>query len=113
MAPATISRQALEARLRAADPPIVAEALGPLYYEEAHLPGAVNLDPARFDELVPELFPSRRREIVVYCASETCRNSDEAAAKLVALGYADVKVYTGGKADWLAAGLPVEATIAR
>ncbi len=110
MAVATISRDALDERLRSNEPPVVAEALGPLYYQEAHLPGAVNLDPARFDELVPALFPSREREIVVYCASETCRNSHEAAARLQVLGYPEVKVYEGGKADWVAAGLPIETT---
>jgi rhodanese-related sulfurtransferase len=112
MAVSTISREALAARLRAEDPPVVAEALGPRYYDDAHLPDAVNLDPARFDELVPVLFPSHDQAIVVYCASETCRNSHEAAARLVALGYTDVSVYEGGKADWIAAGLPVESTVA-
>lgn len=36
------------------------------------------------------------------------RNSDEVAKLLGEVGYADVRVYKGGKADWQAAGLPLE-----
>ncbi|MEP6893372.1 MAG: rhodanese-like domain-containing protein, partial [Gaiellaceae bacterium] len=103
-----ISRSELEAKLAGPTPPVLAEALGALFFDEGHLPDAVNLDPTRFEELVPELFPERDAEIVVYCASETCRNSHEAAARLSALGYGNVSVYAGGKADWVEAGLPVE-----
>jgi rhodanese-related sulfurtransferase len=88
---------------------VLAEALGPAYFEDAHLPGAVNLDPDRFDELVPVLFPDLTVEVVVYCASEMCRNSHEAAARLVSLGHENVSVFAAGKADWLEAGLPVES----
>jgi rhodanese-related sulfurtransferase len=44
----------------------------------------------------------------VYCANLECANSDLAAERLLALGYHDVRVYAGGKADWVAAGLPLE-----
>ncbi len=109
MSTPVISRRELEAKLASATPPVLAEALGPAYFDDSHLPGAVNLDPARFEELVPELFPDRAAEIVVYCASVTCRNSHEAAARLSALGYRNVLVFGAGKADWVEAGLPVEA----
>jgi rhodanese-related sulfurtransferase len=45
---------------------------------------------------------------VTYCASLTCRNSEIAANKLIALGYTNVRDYAEGKADWIEAGLPVE-----
>ncbi len=112
MSTAVISRQELEAKLASPNPPVLAEALGPIYYDEAHLPGAVNLDPDRLEELVPALFPDLEAEIVVYCASETCRNSHTAAAQLSALGYSSVAVYGAGKADWIAAGLSVESSVA-
>ena len=34
--------------------------------------------------------------------------SARAASRLGSLGFADVRIYRGGKADWTAAGLPVE-----
>lgn len=105
----TISRDELSLKIERAERFVLAEALGPAYFEDAHLPGAVNLDPDRFDELVPALLPELATEVVVYCASETCRNSHDAAARLVSLGYENVSVFAAGKADWVEAGLPVES----
>ena len=34
------------------------EALGPAYFEDAHLPGAINIPHDRVDELAPELLQS-------------------------------------------------------
>jgi len=61
------------------------------------------------DNLAPTLVPDRTSEIVVYCASAACKNSGIAAARLKALGYSRVRTYDEGKADWIAADLPVEA----
>jgi rhodanese-related sulfurtransferase len=44
--------------------------------------------------------------IVVY--DEGSELSRHAATALENVGYRDVRVYAGGKADWQAAGLPVE-----
>jgi rhodanese-related sulfurtransferase len=51
---------------------------------------------------------TRTAEIVVYCASATCQNSHIAARVLGQLGYANVRVYAGGKEDWSEAGLALE-----
>ena len=48
-------------------------------------------------------------EIVVYCASGPCQNSGIASRRLASLGYANVSDYHEGKAEWIAAGLPVES----
>lgn len=104
----TISRQHLAARLGSRNKPVLVEALPPNYYRQAHLPGALNIPQHSVDALAPRLLPDKSAEIVVYCASATCRNSDFVAARLVALGYANVRVYTDGKADWIDAGLAVE-----
>jgi rhodanese-related sulfurtransferase len=103
-----IGREELRALLQGGGDLVLLEALGPMYYEDGHLPGARNLPPERLDELAPELIGDRTRPVVVYCASATCANSHEAAARLRAMGYADVRVYSGGKADWAEAGLPLE-----
>lgn len=109
----TIDRAALKALLDR-NAVTLAEALPPRYYLDAHLPGAVNLEHDKVAERAPGLLPDRDAEIVVYCASATCRNSDVAAAHLQRLGYTRVRVYKGGKQDWIDAGLPIEtgATVA-
>ncbi|MFC3578027.1 rhodanese-like domain-containing protein [Streptomyces yaanensis] len=85
------------------------EALPASYYEEAHLPGAVNLPHDQVDGLAPELLPDKQAEIIVYCANSPCPNSGIAARRLTELGYENVYDYDDGKQDWIAAGLPTES----
>lgn len=53
------------------------------------------------------MVPDLDAPVVVYC-SGTCRNSEIAAERLEQLGYGNVRVYLGGKEDWVEHGLPVE-----
>jgi rhodanese-related sulfurtransferase len=87
---------------------IVVETLPEHVFDQGHLPGAVNIRPRKTDELAPQLLPDREASIVVYCGSETCDASLRVAKRLQELGYQDVHRYTGGKQDWIAAGLPIE-----
>ncbi|HZO29115.1 MAG TPA: rhodanese-like domain-containing protein [Chloroflexota bacterium] len=111
-----ISRDELRALIDRSAPFVLLEALPPIYFEDAHLPGAQNMPHDQVDALAPVLIPDRSTEVVVYCANEPCPNSGIAARRLVALGYANVREYAEGKEDWVAAGLPVErgaATLVR
>lgn len=110
---ALISREDLVARLASAatgDALYLLEALPEMYYRKSHLPGALLFPhtevPQRAAQLLPP--PAQAPEIVVYCASVTCQNSHQAARQLRELGYANVRVYAGGKQEWEAAGLPLE-----
>ena len=103
-----ISRDDLRAKLDRRDLIVVLEALPSSYFEDAHLPGALNMPHDQVDALAPTLIPSLTTEVVVYCANEPCPNSGIAARRLAALGYTNVREYAGGKEDWVAAGLPVE-----
>ena len=87
---------------------VLVEALPEKYYADWHLPGASHLPHDRVEVLAARILPEKEAHIVVYCANVQCRNSDAAAHALTRLGYRNVSVYAGGKADWLAAGLPVE-----
>jgi rhodanese-related sulfurtransferase len=84
------------------------EAQPPAAYRRRHLPGALNLPKGRAAALAPVLLPSLDAEIVVYCGSRLCRSSDRVAERLAELGYTRVRVFRGGKREWLRAGLPVE-----
>lgn len=105
----TISREELFLSLRNGDPIVLVEALGAGYFADAHLPGALNMPPDQVDVLAPRLIPEHSTSVVVYC-SGTCQNSEIAAARLQDLGYHDVRVYLGGKEDWVEHGLPIERT---
>ncbi len=112
MTASPISRAELQAKLAAGDDVVVVEALGPMYYDDAHLPGARNLPHDQVDELAATVLPDRDAFVVVYCSNTACQNSVVASTRLVELGYTDVHEYVEGKQDWIEAGLPVEHTTA-
>jgi rhodanese-related sulfurtransferase len=99
-----ISVEELATRLSSSNPPAVAEILGPQYFASGHLPGAINLPLEGFGENAARALPNKSADIVVYCASATCQNSDIAARKLQSLGYQNVRLFRGGKAAWKDAG---------
>jgi len=68
----------------------------------------VNVLPDRVNEFAPGLLPNKQREVVVYCANVACTASGDVARKVTAQGYTNVDHYAAGKADWMAAGLPVK-----
>lgn len=67
----TISRDELKQKIDRGDDFVLMETLAPAAYEQAHLPGAVNVPLEKLRELAPELAPEKDAEIVVYCASPT------------------------------------------
>ena len=105
-----ISRQEIQAKLQRKEKVVLVEALPPKYYDQTHLPGAINLPHDQVDQLAPQLLPDKLQEIIVYCANTPCQNSAIAAHRLAALGYTQVREYVEGKQDWVEAGLPTEAT---
>jgi len=102
-----ISRAALSEALLSRSPPVVIEALDRKYYDSGHIPTARMLPLAETDR-VASIVADKEQAVVVYCASATCQNSHQAAARLEAQGYRNVAVYAGGKADWVGAGLRLE-----
>jgi len=108
-----ITRQELQRKLESdASRTVVVEALGPKYYDDAHLPGARNLPHDRVDQLAGAVLPDKDTTVVVYCSNTACQNSAIASRRLVQLGYTNVREYVEGKQDWIEAGLPVEQTVA-
>ncbi|AKV02198.1 Rhodanese-like domain protein [Labilithrix luteola] len=107
----TIDLAALRAALASSGAAMLLEALPERYFREGHLPGAVHFPHDNVAARAAAVLPDRRARIVVYCASDTCKNSHQAAEELVRLGYEDVAVFVGGKKEWLAAGLPLETEV--
>jgi rhodanese-related sulfurtransferase len=105
--PTRITREDLQGRLARSDRPVLVEALGAAFYEDAHLPGAINIPPGQVDRLARQLIPDRDSPVVVYC-SGSCSSADAVARRLEAVGYTNVALYTGGKEDWVEHGLPIE-----
>ena len=84
------------------------EALPKRYFDEAHLPRAINIPLDQVRELAPQQLPDKDQLIVVYCANTECLNSGKAAKILAEMGYTQVFEYVEGKQDWIDHKLPVE-----
>lgn len=104
----TIGRSELTARLDKGEAITLVEALPITYFNEAHLPNALQMNHDEVDAKAASLLPDKSAVIVVYCSSADCANSSKAAQRLQQLGYRRVFKYTEGKQDWLNAGLPVQ-----
>jgi rhodanese-related sulfurtransferase len=107
---AFITRQELVEAIDAGTVTVV-EALGPQYFEQGHLPTAINIPHTDVDELAPSLLPDKDAAIVVYCSNTQCPNSAIAQGQLLRSGYTNVRKYAEGKQDWEAAGLPLVSEV--
>jgi rhodanese-related sulfurtransferase len=108
MAVPAISCEELQAKLESGEPPVLVDALPPMSYAHSHLPGAINLVPEDVDAFAARRLPDRQAEVVVYCANHDCDSSPQTGEHLMALGYANVRHYAGGKDEWRERGLPLE-----
>jgi rhodanese-related sulfurtransferase len=88
----------------------IVDARPSVFYEQGHVPGAVNL--ARDDfahdykRLSAVLNAAGDKPILVYCAGGECHDSRLVANALVSLGFGDVKVFMGGWEEWSRDKLP-------
>ena len=105
-----ITRGELEALVANGDVVLV-DALPASYYDQIHLPTALNLVESDVDEEAPRLLPEKDAVIVTYCSNEACGNSQAVATRLERLGYTAVRKYREGIQDWVAAGNPTESTL--
>jgi rhodanese-related sulfurtransferase len=83
----------------------------PEEFAAGHIPGAVSvpLEDSRIalEELAARFSPAR--PLVVYCEGGDCQTSVAMARLLYDRGFRDIRILTGGWAEWTAAGLPTEA----
>lgn len=88
---------------------VLVDALAPMVYAHSHLPGAINLPVRAIEsETIARRLPDRDAEIIVYCTSPECQDSVQTAARLIELGYTNIRHYTAGKNEWRERGLPLE-----
>lgn len=102
-----ITREELKAKIDRGDDFTLFEVLPHMYFRKHHLPTAKNLPPTQVATLVPELVPDRAAEIVLYCWDDDCPTSGWARTELEAMGYTNIREYSGGKKEWIDAGLPM------
>jgi rhodanese-related sulfurtransferase len=105
---ALITRDELRAAIDNEEVTVV-DALPAPYYDQQHLPGALNLFVDQAQERAAEVLPDKSAAIVAYCSNVACPNSEGVARVLTSLGYTNVRKYREGIQDWVEAGLPTES----
>jgi rhodanese-related sulfurtransferase len=63
-------------------------------WEKARVPGALNLDPANYND--SDLPPDKESSLVFYCSNPLCRKAPNAARRAEKMGYGNVKVMSAG-----------------
>jgi len=89
------------------DKVIVVDVNSPQSWASAHVPGALNLDPAGYAEA--DLPQDKDATLVFYCSNFLCRKAPNAARRAKSLGYRNVHIMSAGISGWLSAGLPTES----
>src|SRR5215217_495938 len=96
----TIGREELWQKIEAGDDFVLVDALSPITFAMAHLPGAINMTQQLLEDRARRRIADYDTEVIVYCADENCDSSTTVANRLVELGYSNVRHYAGGRRDW-------------
>lgn len=90
---------------------LLVNTLDPEHYPKTKIPGSINI-PQEDDDFAAQVEKqagSKDKEIVVYCASESCNSSPKGAEKLEKAGFTNVSDYEGGAEAWQKAGQELAA----
>lgn len=90
---------------------IFLDAREPQYYEEGHIPGAINWPFNAFDEYLQKYMDEIPTDtpVVCYCVDVTCDESFVLAESLKYQYCQEIYLFEGGMEDWEAWGYPVTA----
>ncbi len=78
-------------------------------YDEAHIPGAVNVPEKKFEELLPTLPSDKSSLLVIYCNGVKCGKSKKVAKKAAEAGYTNIILYGEGFPVWEEKNMKVAA----
>jgi rhodanese-related sulfurtransferase len=91
---------------------LVLDARPEIFYRVGHIPSAFSLPRDDFENgyrvLARALEPNRDQVLVVYCSGRDCHDSQMVGDALRRLGYAHVRLFRGGWAEWEMESLPEE-----
>jgi rhodanese-related sulfurtransferase len=82
-------------------------------YIEGHIQGAVNVPYGWYLEEHPDLssfFPDNKI-LITYCDGADCESSIELAMVMFERGYNGIKIFFGGRQDWIDHNLPFETEL--
>ena len=69
-------------------------------YDKGHIPTAINIPDSQFKKLQGQLPEDKGKLLVFYCGGFKCPLSHKSAAKAIAMGHTNVKVFAAGYPAW-------------
>jgi rhodanese-related sulfurtransferase len=80
-------------------------------YQQKHIPGSINvpLEAPEFERRIQDALPDKGKPVIVHCSGMSCQASTQAARRLEALGYRDVRDFKAGLQGWEEAGQAFES----
>lgn len=85
--------------------PLILDVSSSSDYNQGHIAGALNLPPSRIESGNQQLLKQVDRPVLLYC--KTGQVSPQMANRLVKLGFGQVKMLSGGLAQWINDKQPV------
>jgi rhodanese-related sulfurtransferase len=70
-------------------------------YDKGHLPNALSIPNSQFDKFKSQLPTDKNKELIFYCGGFKCKLSHKSAAKAIAMGHTNVKVFAAGYPAWV------------
>lgn len=101
---ATISLEELTSELQAGRIDEFWNVLTDKYFTGTMIPGSRRVPLDQVGREVAGAAIAKDAAIVVYCANPQCPQSGQAAEKLKAFGYTNVRAYEGGLEEWASSG---------
>ena len=87
---------------------IFVDARNPENYNEAHIPGAINVPPDQFDENAESFMNTipPDREVILYCDGPGCHLAETLGQLMLEVGYENIALFFEGWEGWQEKGLP-------
>ena len=69
-------------------------------YDKGHIPTAISIPDTQFAKFKDQLPQDKSKLLVFYCGGFKCKLSHKSAAKAIAMGHTNVKVFSAGYPAW-------------
>ena len=69
-------------------------------FEEAHIPGAINIPEKSFAADAEKILPDKSAHLIIYCSGVKCGKSTRTAKIAVNMGYSNILIYNDGFPVW-------------
>ncbi|MCK4265584.1 rhodanese-like domain-containing protein [Candidatus Babeliales bacterium] len=93
-----ISAKELKDKIKHGIKVTVVNVLDEEYYKDCHIKGSINVPLSQLKTIANDW--DKSREIVLYCASSTCKASKTGFNVLIELGFKKVAAYEEGMKEW-------------